>query len=1060
MYFEERYAKLNPEQKQAVDAIFGPVVVLAGPGSGKTEILSLRVANILRQTDTDASSVLCLTFTDNAAKNMRKRLLKLIGPDAHRVSIFTFHGFGSFLMQRFPEFFHGGYDFKPADDVTRIQILQNILQRLDIANPLSSYSEAHGFVYERDILSCLSDFRRGGIRPDQFRAVIATMKQFQKEHQEKLLAPFAARVSKDTPAAVQKLVDQLRAEPGESVGLFTSPTIHTAITLEQVLTEVAECGKNTPLSTFKADFFDKDANGDMVVFSEKTIAKWEGLAYVYEEYERDIHEAGWYDFDDMIMETLEQLEKNAELRARVHEQYQFVMVDEYQDTSTAQLQLLLNLLPKEEPNIFVVGDDDQSIYSFQGANIRNLKTFFTLFENTQTVILQTNYRSKPEIVSLGQEIITHSDQRIGDIVPGILKSLVSAHTQKGSIEAIKTDTWDQEQHEVVGRIQTLIESGVAPGEIAVIAREHAQLIDIAAHLQTRQIAVQYDYHANVLEYAPIKLLIAIWRTIHAIQALKPREAEENFFEFIKHESFRIPISDLFHIRNLSIKQKESVFHENVYKQAAPELKDLITSLVHFAQHAIGFSFERVHEGLISTERTQENWPWFAQAFLNTNQNPDIETIFALRTLISTIRKHYQQRFITLEQALGCIDAYEAAGRSISLKVPGHKADHKVHLLTAHGSKGLEYEHVFIVSADDPTWFSHRAHGKISLPFIIPDQYIHDANESVRLLYVAITRAKHALTISRHEFDEKGNELLPARALSLEEVKIEAPLTPHIIGPSLQILQSDEPNILNAALEGFKLTATHVNSFVDILQAGPMHFKWYTLYKFPSPKSYSATYGTLVHAVLTELYRQKFTPEKAQELFTEKLADSSLDPRERERAAHSFQKSFPAFFEQLASHELAQDLSFLLEYPTESHINEVPIRGNLDKVVVAQDTITIVDYKTGSPHTTTKTGTDYQKAKVHKYMRQLQFYFLLLKHDPRVAGKTFTGRIEFFEQDQKGKVVMIDYTPSAEDLEQMTALVERIYACLQNHTFPDVSGYEQTFAGIEQFEQDLLNGKFE
>lgn len=1068
--FEERYRKLNPQQKQAVDAIYGPIVVLAGPGSGKTELLSLRIANILQKTDTDPSSILCLTFTENAAKNMRKRLLGLIGNEAHKVAIYTFHGFGSMLMQRFPEFFHGGHNFQPADDVTRIGILQEILQRLPIENPLASYSEAHGFVYERDILGCLSDLRRAGIRPEQFRKIIERMKQFQDDWMEKLIPIFYPRVSKDTRAKISTIIEELRTNPQESIGLFSTPEIQTAWELEQVLNQVEAEDSNTPISKFKASFFDKSQQGEVVIFSEKTLAKWEGLLQIYKEYQEEMFNAGWYDFDDMIMDTLHELSQNSALRAHVFEQYQYVLVDEYQDTSTAQLDLLLKLLPEEQPNILVVGDDDQSIYAFQGANVKNIKAFFTLFPGAETVILEKNYRSQPNIVDLGQDIITHSEDRITNLIPGLTKQLESAHDKPGNIQAIKTKTWDHEKAFIAQEIQAMIDGGMEAGKIAVIAREHKQLIDIARELQIRQVPVHYDYHANVFDMEEVQLLIEIWRCIDALQDLEGKrlyEAEVSFFAFARHAIFGIPLSDLFEAQNEARKQKQastqkqgSVFQKTVYSKLSPKLREFIESLLGFAQSHTHASFERIHEGLVLTD-VKDGWPSYARVVLDpSTAEPSIELIYALRTLIHAIREHYQHNFITLRDALNCIDAYKSAERKLSLKIPGYHATDKVHLLTAHGSKGLEYEHVFIIGANDKTWFSRRNHGKIKLPSIIPDHKKSSDDESVRLFYVSVTRAKRGLTITRHEFDERGAELLPLRVLDFPEQEHEIPVQLHALGPSTTLIPPDEHSILTSALEGFSLTATHLNSFLDILNGGPEAFKWNTLYRFPKPKSYSATYGTLVHAALTEAYRKKLDLSVTTVLFTESLKTSSLDERERERAQHAFDTQIESFWQSIVEKDFAKDQDYLLEYSIKGHIGDIPVKGNLDKIVKSADSFEIIDYKTGSPHTTTKTGTDYQKVKVHKYIRQLQFYLLLVKSDASLARlRPELGKVEFFEQDSKGLHPTITISPDTSELAYVERLIHAMYACIQSHTFPDISHYEQSLAGVLQFEHDLIDGKY-
>jgi len=135
--FLRELEKLNPEQRQAVDQFEGPVLVIAGPGTGKTHILSARIGRILMETDTRAQNMLCLTFTDAGVKAMRQRLLDLIGPEAHRVHIFTFHSFCNNIIQENLEFF-GRHDLEPISDLERVEIIRNLLDELDTHHPLKS----------------------------------------------------------------------------------------------------------------------------------------------------------------------------------------------------------------------------------------------------------------------------------------------------------------------------------------------------------------------------------------------------------------------------------------------------------------------------------------------------------------------------------------------------------------------------------------------------------------------------------------------------------------------------------------------------------------------------------------------------------------------------------------------------------------------------------------------------------------------------------------------------------------------------------------------------------
>ena len=173
--FEERYALLNERQKAAVDTLDGPVLVVAGPGSGKTELLSLRVGNILRRSQVSPHNILCLTFTENGAINMRERLVSLIGGDAYRVSIFTFHAFCNHIISRYPEYFWKATHFQQASDITRAEIFEELFSSLPHKHPLASFHPEKGFVYLRDVIDRIKHIKSYGYTAEEYMSVLSEL---------------------------------------------------------------------------------------------------------------------------------------------------------------------------------------------------------------------------------------------------------------------------------------------------------------------------------------------------------------------------------------------------------------------------------------------------------------------------------------------------------------------------------------------------------------------------------------------------------------------------------------------------------------------------------------------------------------------------------------------------------------------------------------------------------------------------------------------------------------------------------------------------------------------
>ena len=244
--FEKRYQKLNKEQKLAVDQTEGPILVVAGPGSGKTELLSLRVGNILRQGHVSPHNILCLTFTDNGATNMRERLASLIGGDAYRVSIFTFHAFCNHIITRHPEYFWKAAHFSQANDIARAEILQSLFTLLPHGHPLASYHPEKGFVYLRDVADRIKHIKSYGYTADEYLSVI---KELPKEYNaiNEVLTSWPERLSIKKVDEIEHIIKRFRALDG-TTSLYLATTLTSALDATQLL------GKTEPIGDWKAKF--------------------------------------------------------------------------------------------------------------------------------------------------------------------------------------------------------------------------------------------------------------------------------------------------------------------------------------------------------------------------------------------------------------------------------------------------------------------------------------------------------------------------------------------------------------------------------------------------------------------------------------------------------------------------------------------------------------------------------------------------------------------------------------------------------------------------------------
>src|ERR1051325_4690674 len=364
--FTEEYERLNEQQRLAVDTIEGPVMVIAGPGTGKTQILASRIGKILLETDALPQNILCLTYTDAGVVAMRKRLLHFIGPDAYRVNIYTFHAFCNDVIQENLYLFEKT-TLDPISDLERIQLFKELIDSFPKNHILKRY---RGDVYfeVNNLDSLFSNMKREGWTPlfieqkiDSYLADLPSRNEFIYKRKHKDFN--AGDLKKDKLEEEKERMERLRAAIGE-----------------------------------------------------------------FDRFQQLMRKKNRYDFDDMINWVIKAFEENKNLLAHYQERFQYILVDEYQDTSGTQNRLVELLISYwDKPNVFVVGDDDQSIYRFQGANIENMLEFANTYKDALlTVVLTSNYRSTQPILDISKTLINRNNERLVKKLKGLSKNLLSA----------------------------------------------------------------------------------------------------------------------------------------------------------------------------------------------------------------------------------------------------------------------------------------------------------------------------------------------------------------------------------------------------------------------------------------------------------------------------------------------------------------------------------------------------------------------------------------------------------------------------------------------------------
>jgi len=687
--FEKLYTKLNPQQKEAVDAIEGPLMVVAGPGSGKTEILSMRVANILRNVDLFASNILCLTFTESAAFNMRERLRGLIGKEAYRVAIHTFHSFGAEVINRHPEFFYQGASFFPADELTQIEVLEEIFSELAHDNPLASKHPEQGYTYLNEARGAIAALKKAGITESEFDQILDHNKESFDYIRDRVTEVFGARLSIKQLGAVERLVSQMRGHAGADfpVGHMKPVLPVLAMSIEYALEEAKELGKTAPVSAWKQKWTTKASDGTRILKTEARLAHMRALAHIYKEYRARMHNRGYYDFEDMLLDVIETAESNDVLRAELQEQYQYILVDEFQDTNDAQMRLLRLLgesdVNEGRPNIMAVGDDDQAIFKFQGAEISNMLDFIRAYREVKVVTLVNNYRSTGEILEVAERVIKQGVERLENIIPTIEKKLVAAGKDLGTGRIVSKNfsTYAHEYQYVAKEIERLGSEGVKPSGIAVIARYHKNLEGLASFLGKAGIAVQYERQRDVLRQEHIRQLIQMSRLCVSLLRKKFDEVDYLLPEILSYPFWNVSRNAIWELSQAATSSgRRQSWLACMLGGREARIKGIAEFFVDVARRAQYEPLEYVLDAQIAGPFKEY---YFGKDRFENNKTEYLSFLSSLRAFVNALREYKRGEPLKLEDLVAFVDTHTKSNMPVPDTSPYINTHDSVHLLSAH-----------------------------------------------------------------------------------------------------------------------------------------------------------------------------------------------------------------------------------------------------------------------------------------------------------------------------------------------------------------------------------------
>lgn len=1065
--FDAEFAKLNKKQQEAVEAIQGPVLVIAGPGTGKTQLLSMRVANILRKTDADAANILCLTFTNKAATNMRERLFKLAGAEANKVTVKTFHGFAAEIMANNPDYFWNGARLSTAPDAVQLETVQNILAGLPLSNPLSMRF-AGQYTAVSDAIKALRLAKEAGLTPDKLRAIINVNLIYIDELEPVLADILAAPLS-------AKSVDTLRTKvmsiPEQGIDAQVAPLLSLSTVIKESLEAATALdegtGKTKNLGKWKSRWI-QTQKGQKAMFDERRRNEWWlSFADVYAKYREQLHLRGYYDYSDMLLEVIVQMEQREDLLAGIQEQYQYVLIDEFQDSNAAQLRLahLVSSHHSAEgaPNLMAVGDDDQSIFGFNGAELNNLLFFERNFAKYEQIILEENYRSSQAILDTAEKIIEQSGDRLVNRVEGVTKNLIASNAPKakGSIKNLSYPTREHQLSGVARQIQAAAESD---DSIAVVARGHESLQALSAILIKLGVPVRYEQQSNILEHEAVKQIILITGLLAAINAGDKTAASATLSRLVRHPAWKFTPEELWQIASANFKKPDWL--ASMQKSESPRQKQLADWLVWLANEASYQPLPIIFDYMIGLSAGQHMTSPLREYYLESDSvtNQYLHSLSAIRLLRGMVAEFSAGEEADVDDFIRFIAVNNENGKGItdeSLFVTSEKA---VELYSVHKSKGLEFDQVYIIDAIENNW--QPKPGRRKPPANLPLQPPFEENDDyVRLFYVAATRAKHTLVVSSYKTDQAGNAVLASPYINaaipseeatadVEEVEV---LEENIRWPRLAL--DKEQASLKYRMADYRLSATQLLDFLDVANGGPEYFFEKHILRLPEAGTGAMGFGNAMHSALQQAQKlvnqEAFALKNVKDLYEKSLKLENLTATDYEKYLVHGKETLQKLFTE-------NDFLLFKGDKTEQSIDDVRagdalLKGFIDHIHEGGGEALITDYKTGKPLTSFETRDKTKAIKAWRHKSQLIFYAYLMKESTRFSSvKNINSRMVYVEAEAAAELAR-EYRPSAEDLERLQRLADAVWKKVVNLDFPDTAKYTPDIEGIKLFEEDLLNG---
>jgi DNA helicase-2/ATP-dependent DNA helicase PcrA len=879
---------LNEQQKIAVEHLDGPQLVVAGAGTGKTAVITRRIAYLIAQGHAKPTEILALTFTDKAAREMADRLYSLIGWQSFSVAVMTFNAFGSAVLGEYAS--HIGRSTRGGliNDTQKALLLQQRFDEID----LKYYGlQSDIFEFMTKMVGYIGKLQNAGITTHRYR----------------------------------KYVDGLAKGPSE---------LHATDILEQ-----------------------------------------QDLVAIYELYETIKRDTATFDYYDQLALPLHILQQRPNLAARLSARYKFVLVDEYQDTSPVQDALLRCIVPPDG-NLFAVGDDDQAIYGFRGADIANILRYTEHFNVERPLALIQNYRSGQPILDASYRLIKGNDPERLESKLKIDKRLI-AQTAEATVIFRPYGSPVDEQTGVVTDIASRISTGQKPGEMAVLARSNATLRTYAKALRGREVPFAISTEVNIFEQ---RELINLW---YLMEWIGHRASEEAIAHVVMGPFVGWKAAEWREIVELSTTNLTSIEETlsslalagdaaavalmaklNVWREWAAA--DNVSTLAYKVVFAPTGEEQSVADRLKSVAKSADG---------------DGGELRVMRVFDDLARFYGQvEDYVTVQELAG--GDQSLAGylshfpKPPTLEVSETAGDEDgVQLLTVHAAKGLEFDTVYVVNSTAKSWSEPPGMGGLEVPAVLAESIdLPPVHEQRRLMYVAATRARKELLLSAPVASAGGQRQTVSPLV--EELLGEAPdltIEHHEVDKAdklMQKLQRFYP--LKAELPS-RLPFERADGWIELgvgalerYELSPHDFYLQNVLKISQPFGPQLAFGSAIHGTIQMYYEGRLHGEivtvdellaRLGELWSDRGYESrSQADLARQRADDTIRR----FVIREATAERiirSSEQSITLEIPEA----KLRLRGRMDATFGVGSGLEIRDFKTGSLHDADKLSEKAKKS---------------------------------------------------------------------------------------------------